>query len=148
MDERDKIVKDLLSELENRESVDNLFSANVMSRIEGVKEVKKRQRASMKYLGTIVSIAATFIVMVYIVIFVLFDISISISPDKEMLSSLFNFSAIEKLVGIWQNGGYIWSMIGGSAFLLLILQQFLSKKLEHYNETNSISSSGNSRLNA
>ena len=134
MDEKEKIVKKFLSELENKESVNTLFSANVMSRIKEAKEEKTKRRALIKYWSAIISAVVAFVLMVYLVIFVLFDVNI---PFK-----------VEKFVNIWQNGSYTWGLIGINAFILLILQQLLSKKLERYNETNSMSSSENSRLKA
>ena len=146
MDDRDKIVQELLSELESKEPVGAFFSTNVISQIERVKEIKEQQRASIRYWGTILAVSVVFLAMVYLVVFVLFDASIAF--NKETLSQLINFSVMDKLVNIWQSGGHMWSMVGGSTLFLLLLQQFLSKKLDHYKDTNSMSSSENSRLNA
>ena len=145
MDENDDILKELLSEL-NDNSVDTLFSEKVVSKIDSIKIHKANRKEAVKPVMVITSVIIAFVAMIYIILAVYFKIDII--AKMEGLSGNFVLPDFQSLSNIWQNGGALWFMIGVNALILLILQSFLSKKLSHYNETKSMSSSENSPLKA
>ena len=145
MDENDDILKELLSEM-NDYSVDPLFSERVLSKIESIKIEKAKRRESVKPVIVITSVLIAFVAMIYLIIAVYFKIDII--TKIESLSGNFALPDLQSLSNIWENGGALWVMIGVNALILLMLQSFLSKKLNRYNETKSMSSSENSRLKA
>ena len=145
MDKNDDILKGLLSQSSDC-SVDPLFSERVISKIDSIKIHKANRRESIKPVIVVTSVLIAFVAMIYIIIAVYFEIDII--TKIESMSNSIALPDIQSLSNIWQNGGYFWFMIGINAFILLMLQHFLSKRLNRYNETKSISSSENSRLKA